>query len=235
MNAKIEKAFSRSALLAVEVNPSALPVGEFLRLLAARAVYRGDDSLEKHLSPATLSLAKGWFAARGMAWDQARRMKPWALAMIAPGMRGGGAALTAAYGIDQYFMNKAKGAKPVVDLEYAEDQFDLLNEIPDPAQDAMLKDAVSGGEDSDLDAVVRAWRTGDEKALEALLEPMKTDPQTAAFYTKVFDRRNQKMAEQIEEILRAGRPAFIVVGAGHLVGDKSVVRYLARTCKVVRQ
>ena len=45
-------------------------------------------------------------------------------------------------------------------------------------------------------------------------------------YDKLFFSRNRKMADKIKTYLQKEGDFFVVVGAGHLVGDRSVVDLL---------
>jgi uncharacterized protein YbaP (TraB family) len=51
----------------------------------------------------------------------------------------------------------------------------------------------------------------------------------------LFDDRNARMAERIESIARSGTPAFVAVGAGHLVGPDSVITLLRKKGLSIRQ
>jgi len=50
----------------------------------------------------------------------------------------------------------------------------------------------------------------------------------------MFTDRNVKMTEKIEGYLQSEGTFFVIVGAGHLVGDDSVVSLLQKKHKVER-
>ncbi|MGL4835447.1 MAG: TraB/GumN family protein, partial [Shewanella sp.] len=74
---------------------------------------------------------------------------------------------------------------------------------------------------------IQAWRSGDEAALDKLMqEQFAGDVQLV---DKLLWQRNHTMAAGIVQLLSADtipKPLFIVVGAGHVVGDNSVVQLL---------
>jgi uncharacterized protein YbaP (TraB family) len=52
------------------------------------------------------------------------------------------------------------------------------------------------------------------------------DRRMSSMYEKLVDERNRNMASRIEEFLRTKETYFIVVGAGHLVGNKGIIEIL---------
>lgn len=74
-------------------------------------------------------------------------------------------------------------------------------------------------------AGVDAWRRGDLPALDQLiLAPARTEAPAA--YKSIFIDRNAEWAEQIEDMMAGSGKVFIAVGAGHLIGDGSVIEML---------
>lgn len=72
-----------------------------------------------------------------------------------------------------------------------------------------------------------AWRTGDVEGLENdILKPLREISPGA--YDKLFTKRNITWTGQIEELLAGEGDYFIAVGAGHLVGEDSVVDMLRK-------
>ena len=46
------------------------------------------------------------------------------------------------------------------------------------------------------------------------------------FFEEIFYSRNKKMAQGVLELLQKGKTPFIVVGAGHLIGEQSILQIL---------
>ncbi len=81
-----------------------------------------------------------------------------------------------------------------------------------------------------------AWKQGDAAGLERLLsDALKNAPETKPIYGKLFDQRNLTMARKIEDYLASDRVHFIVVGAGHLVGDQGLLKLLAKKYRVTQE
>jgi hypothetical protein len=75
--------------------------------------------------------------------------------------------------------------------------------------------------------MLEAWRVGDEAALtDILFESLVQDAAFEPFYERVIFARNERMALRLAEVLeadgRAGETSFAVLGAGHLIGERSI-------------
>ena len=145
-------------------------------------------------------------------------------------------------GVDVGVIERAnKGGKPLAYLEEGALQMRLLEKWMTAGVVAAMIDHV--GELKTLnDKLVAAYRAGDEVALLAIAEDdgsaasmgMSEKDATLMEY-EMLEQRNQSWIAPIEKLAAAG-PAFVAVGAMHLVGDKSVAKMLeARGWKVVRQ
>ncbi|MGE5894163.1 MAG: TraB/GumN family protein, partial [bacterium] len=64
---------------------------------------------------------------------------------------------------------------------------------------------------------------------------VKADPAIEPVYEKIIYKRNEGMASKIEGLLKTERTCFIVVGAGHLVGKKSIIELLRPKGYSIRQ
>jgi uncharacterized protein YbaP (TraB family) len=78
-----------------------------------------------------------------------------------------------------------------------------------------------------IEELMTAWRTGDTKAMEALVtRTLNESPEIRPIFDKLFDRRNREMTAKVEQMLQGKKTAFIVVGAAHLVGKKGIIELL---------
>ena len=62
-------------------------------------------------------------------------------------------------------------------------------------------------------------------------QPLKEYPELLPFYEQMFYDRNIKMSQKIEGFLKSDKVHFVVVGAGHMVGDKGIVSLLKNAKK----
>jgi hypothetical protein len=76
--------------------------------------------------------------------------------------------------------------------------------------------------------LIEAWKTGDATALASFLLPPAAPENVEAydeFYETIIFARNEVMADGIIELLEEGDDDdiyFVVVGAGHLIGENTV-------------
>jgi len=61
------------------------------------------------------------------------------------------------------------------------------------------------------------------------------DGSIAPLFRKLFDERNIKMTSKIEGYLNAGGSYFVIVGAGHLIGERGMVELLKSKGYIVEQ
>jgi uncharacterized protein YbaP (TraB family) len=86
-----------------------------------------------------------------------------------------------------------------------------------------IEDGGIGGGDEDLGDIVRAWAAGEPEKLEMV---PKSDDE-AAVLDLLIVQRNRNWIPAIETMLKDNRENLIVVGAGHLSGEDSVLDLLS--------
>ena len=86
-----------------------------------------------------------------------------------------------------------------------------------------------------VDELMTAWKLGDAKTIEKLILEAADDPRIEPLYDKFFYRRNVDMAVKIASMLDSGGSLFVVVGAGHLVGDEGIIQLLSDRQFDIRQ
>ncbi len=225
---KIEEAFGESEVLAVEakvdeINP------EGLQKMLERAFYPDNETLEKHISKETFALTRSKLKELGVSIELFQRNKPWLIAMMLTTLELRKLGFDPAYGIDNYFLGKAKDTKRISELESADYQIDLLNTFSDNDQELFLLytlkdlDTIEG----EMNTLIEAWKSGDTKTMESVLaKGLAEDPGIARIYEKLFYERNKNMASKIDGFLKTGEKYFVIMGAGHLVGKKGVLELL---------
>lgn len=234
---EIEGAFRLSDALAVEANVNDV-IGIDLTKMISAALYPEGDSLERHISGETLERVKKEFEMLGMPSWLIARQKPWFLALTLTSLKLVQSGLDPAYGIDVHFLSKARGQKKIRALESVDYQIGLLSGFSDSEQEAFLRYTLN---DLDLleknsDIMITAWGNGDFKVVESLIEQSIKDDRTAgSIYEKLIYERNKSMARKIEDFLKTDETCFVIVGAGHLVGEKGIIEILKSKGYLVEQ
>ncbi len=222
----IEDTFRQSDILAVEADINDLSKVSVEQLLE-RALYPAGDSIDRHISPETLIRLRQETERLGLSYILISRQRPWVLALTLTSLELVRLGFDPAYGIDLHFLDRAQGKK-VVELESVSQQVDLLSGFPDEEQEQFLRftldDMKTLKEDSEI--LLRIWKAGDMKGLEGLIGLNTPGRGDSPVLRRLFFERNEKMAAQVEEFLKKGEKAFVVVGAGHLVGKQGLIEIL---------
>jgi uncharacterized protein YbaP (TraB family) len=88
----------------------------------------------------------------------------------------------------------------------------------------------------EVDKMIQAWTSGDTKGMESeIAKSLTEDKRMASIYEKLIYERNRNMASSIEEFLRSKETYFVIVGAGHLIGNKGIIEMLRRKGYLVEQ
>jgi uncharacterized protein YbaP (TraB family) len=236
--APIERAFESASTLVLEVD---LGDDGMRRLVAGtrQMTYPPGDSLDQHLSAATLAGLRARLAEAGIPEAVALRLRPWAVPMLLTVVAARRAGRDALEGIDLHFARRARGSKTIVGIETPEQQLAFFAAMPEAEQVLALEEflAREGARDAEagITALTEAWRAGDDATLERIFVEAMQEPAQRALYEAVFVKRNVTMVEAIERFLAAEGTYFVVVGTGHLVGPDSVVAMLRRRGHRVRR
>jgi uncharacterized protein YbaP (TraB family) len=233
----VESAYASSDVLVVEAN-----VNDINKLNLAtfmdKALYRGDDRLEKHVSPETYQLITREAQSLGIPPELVASERPWLLALSLQGLELMKLGYDPGHGVDYYFLSRAQGKKRILELESLDEQIKLLSGLSDREQEMFLLDTLKNlrSVGSQADTLAHAWATGDTKTVESILTNSATEDATIArIHERLLDERNPKIVLNIEGYLSSGGSYFVIVGAGHLVGKRGIVELLKTAGYVVEQ
>ena len=127
--------------------------------------------------------------------------------------------------------------KSVIELETVDEQLEVFLNITDG--DLLLREALLSLHEAELLMMdmIYCWKRGDEACLEGLLfeDALTSYPSFVSIYDILFFRRNEDMADDIRAFLESKGQYFVVVGAGHLVGDKGIPSLLRKAGYEVRR
>ncbi|TAN45910.1 MAG: TraB/GumN family protein [Nitrospirae bacterium] len=233
----IEDSFARSSVLAVEANINDLEKVNPM-LLALSVAYPDGEGFEKHVSAKTADLVKARMSESGLPYNIMSRYKAWVLGITLASMELDKLGYKPEYGIDSHFLTKSSGSKRVVELESIEFQLNLFNDLSDAEQEVLLLSSVKDRDalKEDMEQLITAWRTGNTKAVERLtMKELAAQGAKSELGEKLLFARNRSMTYKIEAYLNSNETYFVVVGAGHLVGDKGIVQLLRQKGYAVEQ
>lgn len=222
----IEGAFAESESLVVEIDLSPEQEARMGAMFLTAGIYDDGRKLTETISPETLALFTAYLEERGVAPAMFNSMRPWMAAIAVQVAEMQRLGYDPQIGIDRHFLRQAREAgKPILQLETPEFQLNLLSGFEEELQEEFLHYTLKDLERTPdmIDALVQTWRSGDAEAMEAiLLRPEEMDEKSAPIYEKMFFERNRDMAKKIAAMIAEGGTYFVVVGAGHLVGDQGV-------------
>ena len=227
----VDAAWDRAEELVVEVDVSRVSEAELSALMERWGQLESGREIWPLLGPDPSRQLRAYLERRPSDPVSLASMKPWFLAMVVMQLELRRYGYNIESSVDQLFIDRAAGRKKIVALETMDSQLQALDRLPAALQERMLNDELSRIDrlEQDTEDLIEAWRLGDEKALEKLVfRPLEDSPEFEVFYELVFFRRNEQMAIGLENLGRDGRSRFVVIGAGHLLGDRSVPARLAQ-------
>jgi uncharacterized protein len=124
------KAFVLSDELVVEADVTALNAAKLQQLTQEYSLLPEGQRLSQRLGPETAKLLADTVERHGLSMERWERMRPWAVAIILPALASP-VSTTPGPGVDMLFLENAQGTKPIVELETAEEQFQIFAGLPE--------------------------------------------------------------------------------------------------------
>lgn len=236
LNRSIEEAFEKSDVLVVEANINDISKIDVRKLMES-AFYQENETLEKHVSRDTYELIRKEIKDKGLSLEFVNKQRPWFLALTLSTLELMRLGFNPNYGIDIHFLLKAEGKKRILELESIDYQIDIFSKLSDADQELFLLYTVRDLDTlkREIDTILRAWTSGDTKTMESILKSAAEDEKISLVYEKLVYERNRNMVSRIEEFLKTKNTHFIIVGAGHLVGDKGIIEILKEKRYLVKK
>jgi uncharacterized protein YbaP (TraB family) len=220
----IEDVYEASDSLVVEVNLTALSKEKMMQVVLSRAMLPPGQILKDKLEADAWEKLEAVLNKYQLPIEAVMRFKPWFAALTLVTLRVASDGYNPEFGIDQYFMKK--GGKEILELESADSQLALFDGLSQDLEQLLLLDAIEGQLQAggELEKVMDAWLEGDaEKLKKIIFGDIEQKPEFKPLFKKLIVDRNYSMAAGIEKLLGQGKKLFVVVGAGHLVGDEGIV------------
>jgi uncharacterized protein YbaP (TraB family) len=228
---EIEDVFKKSDVLVVELDINNIDHNAYNRLLVEKGIYKDGSTIKDVISEKTWLQLGQRLEQLNISYDDIKNYKPGILVLTLTAMQVMQMGFDPELGIDVYFLNKAVSdvsAKKIIELETLSQQVNLFLNIPNG--DLLLKESLYSLDESELMMadMVRYWKAGDEKKMNKLLfeDVLNKYPAFTKIYDSLIYQRNDQMVSKIDEMLKQQGNYFVVVGSGHLIGDKGIVNAL---------
>ncbi|HRT68185.1 MAG TPA: TraB/GumN family protein, partial [Bacteroidota bacterium] len=228
----IENAFKKSDYLVGEINMENATIED----LMSKALFTGDSTLKSTLKDENYQFLKHFFDSVGIMSMMYDRFRPWYAIVMYQGLNiSSQNDISNEYGVDVYFQNKARSDSiPILEIESVSEQIDYLIKMGNYADDIIEMERQNTEKDVSIEThnLMEAWEKGDEKALmKYFIDVDENFPKMQELMMQLIDERNVKMTKKIEEYLASDKTYFVVVGAGHTIGENSIINLLKKTNK----
>lgn len=225
---QIEKAYRNADALAVEVDLNRVSSKAMAASVQRYAVLPGGQSLRDFVGTPLHTSLQTFCREKGLSAAAFQHLQPWFIALQLVQMELADSSWQSAWGVDRHFLNKAQ--IPVVELESLDFQLSVLAGFSPTEQNLFLQQTLKELSQSVgyLRSMGQAWRGGNIEALESLMLDAFMDDQGPgeAIFQKMFVDRNRGMVGKIKQFLQDDRNVFVVVGAGHMLGEWGIVEQM---------
>jgi uncharacterized protein YbaP (TraB family) len=234
---EIRQAFAAADALVVEVDIGGANELVIRQLMLERGTYRGNETIRDHLSPETWQALQERLQQSGLPPAAMERLKPGLLVTTLAAIEMMKMGLNPDFGVDRHFLDQARAKKDILELETIDQQLDLILNFPDA--DLLVRQTLV--EMDSLEATIKQlvdyWMRGDAEGLRRLVldDELSRHPEFRPLQERMYDHRNRAMTDRIVGMQQRGGRYFVVVGAGHLLGDQGIIALLEKRGQKPRQ
>ena len=235
MSPKVEAAYKAADTVMVEADTTDV---QAMQAMLPKLMYAAPDKLQNHLTPATWTEFQSLF---GPAAEQLQNLKPFLVLSAITIQVAAQLGYSPEQGIDLHFIKRSKeDKKTLLELENLTFQANIMGSLSDEEGNSLIASLVDSIKKreivSELNSLVDAWKAADADAIAKLfIESGNKDAGSKRITKMLLDDRNEGMANKINQTMASGKKLFVVVGAGHLAGEKSVIDLLKKQGLEVKQ
>lgn len=230
---EIDSAFRSADYLVFEVDPNGMNDPALMQTMLQQGMLAPDEQLSDILSPAVFKNLEGTMQSMGLPAQQFMRFRPWFITITLSTLQLVNLGYQPNYGIELYLLNQKSANTEILELETMAEQLSFLVALDTEAYLEYTLNTMEQGK-AMMEAMANAWACADKPLLtELLVDSFDMEGVDNAELTQLKDtflyKRNEKMADKIEDYIQNGSGKyFVVVGAAHYLGDKSIVDLLRK-------
>ena len=222
--AALVAAYKAADVIVLETDLDAMQDSALQAYLAKNALNPPGVTLTTLLTPEQKDAVTKGAAVAGVSFSSMDGFKPWFAALQISVAYAVSQGFSPDQGVDKTIEAEGKADGKAFDyFEKAREQLDLFIELDEKEQiDFLVLGAQEIMEKPDaLKKLVDAWARGDVTAIDDLMnEGMEDSPEVAK---ALLEDRNARWVKKIQDFYMKDKNSYlIIVGAGHLAGDKSV-------------
>lgn len=228
-SAKFDKAAAGSDTLVIETdidesNPTAT-IGELFKL----AISPGLPPLAQRVKPEKRAALATAIAKSGIPAAALDKMETWAAAFLLLGVQFKDLGLSPGSGVESVLKKQfVAGGKTIGQLESNAEQLGFFDKLSEPSQREFLEGVLDDPAEmkGQFQGMLDAWSRGD---VAGIAKSFNSDMGEAPELMDVLiARRNANWANWVKGRLDKPGTVMMAVGAGHLAGEKSVVKLLEK-------
>jgi uncharacterized protein len=225
--AAFDKAYAGSQTLVMELDMSHSDPMAAQQFILENGMLADDKTLRGVLGETRYQHVVAEADKLGLPLESLQQFEPWTVALSIVELEVSKIGFDPEAGVEQQLTRRASADhKDIRGLETLEEQLGVLHGLSYEDQSRFLEMTIeeSAQAQSETEALVRAWRSGDAPQLEHLL--LREYRAYPSVYRALVSDRNRKWIPQLIELLHADHDYFVVVGALHLVGPDGLVAIL---------
>jgi hypothetical protein len=222
----MQEAYDEADSIIVEVSQAEMGP-DVAAMLLKKGQYQGGSTLQDNVSKETYEALQAHLQSMNLSPKMLDPYKPWFAGLMLAAITLETQGYTQESGVEAYFEEQAgEDGKPVQSLETAQEQIELLSSASEKFGEEMLLQMIRESEAliGALDDMVTYWQSGEIRKLAAILNAeLSKYPELRE---KLLVQRNKNWIPQIVERIEGDEDTLVIVGAGHLIGEDSVVELL---------
>jgi len=235
VDGRLAEALDDAEKVCLEIDSKAISDEEMQALTLSRVMDPDGRDLFTLMGP-DADQARESATAAGVQLEPLAQFEPWFAGMMLSILALQQHGFDIEHGVES-LIETAAGTrdKPICAFETADEQLAIFDDMPIEQQRKFLIQSLDEIQEvkADMDKMLAYWRSGDEASMDRLMdEDFEGYPELAE---RLVFGRNERWADQVSEMLDGSDDVLVVVGAGHLVGDRGLPNLLRkRGYKVVR-
>jgi len=191
-------------------------------------MYPEGENLKDNISDSLYLKLEDYLTKAGVDIAACLPFKPWFTTMLLIQFQIQSLGISPEYGIETHFLKKARNKKKILELETFDEQMELFEKYFNTELFLYYTLISMKNSEKQLNTMMRAWQCGNTEIMETIMfdEMTEITKDFSGIHDKLIYERNIKMTKKIKTYLKDTKNYFVIVGGGHLIGDKSIISYL---------
>jgi len=231
----IEEAYRKSEVVYFEVAIDSMAMMSVQQKMMMAGMLR-NQTLPEVLSDSVYQALSKELLEYNIQISALSGFKPWLVATMLTLAKLNALGFNQQYGLDQYFHKRAlEDGKPTGSLESIDDQIRCFTALEGGLEDEMILETLKSADaiESEFFILRNAWKRGLSSVIDSVMNgQMDAYPNLKK---TLLDDRNARWTGRVKQMIHDREKALIVVGAGHLVGENSLIDLLRKDGYKIRQ